>query len=90
MSNYGNLVQVDDGKVEIARKRHPKQVRQLQPRGRLVDFEILNHSDDNRQPKRDKDHERHKERLHIKEKYTPRKIEHKAYGIDEKRVVFLA
>ena len=60
----------------------------MQPCGGFVDGIILNYRDDNRNPKRNENDERKDKRLHIKEKYPPRKIEYKADGVNEKGIVF--
>ena len=60
----------------------------MQPRRRFVDFIILYYGNDNGQPQRDENDKRDDKGLHVKEKYTPRKVEYKRDGIDKKRVVF--
>ena len=60
----------------------------MQPRGEFVDFVVFYHCDDNGKPQSNENDETHDKRLHIKEKYTPRKIERKADGVHEQRVVF--
>ena len=83
------LIQKDDGKVEITRKCYPKQVGELKPRGNFVDFIILYDCNEYREPKRNKNDKGNDKRLYIKEEYVPRKIEHKAHGVDKKGIVFL-
>ena len=53
-----------------------------------MDFIIIDNGGDNRQPKRNENNKGYDKRLHIKEKYAPRKIEDEADGVDKKRVVF--
>ena len=60
----------------------------MQPSGNFIDAVILYHGDNNRQPKGDENNKRNDKRLHIKEKYAPRKIKDEADGIDKKGIVF--
>ena len=61
----------------------------MKPRREGVDFGIFDDGKEYRQPQRDQNDKGNDKRLHIKEKYAPRKIEHKAHGVDEQGVVFL-
>ncbi len=61
----------------------------MQPRRHFVDFVVLDDGKDNRQPQREENDKRNEKRQHIKEKYAPRKIQHKADRVDKKRVVLL-
>ena len=81
------LVQKDDGEIKIPRKRYPKQIGQLQPRGELVNFAVFHHRDDNGKPQGNENKKAHDKRLHIEEEYIPREIEYKANGVHEQRIV---
>lgn len=61
----------------------------MKPRGNFVDFIIFDDGKEYREPKCDKNDKGNDKRLHIKEKYAPREIEHKAHGVDEQGVVCL-
>ena len=82
------LIQQYDCYIEIACKGYPKQIRKLQPCGGFVDWVVLDNRKDNRQPKGNENDKSHDKRLHIKEKYAPRKIEYQRDGVDKKCVVF--
>ncbi len=68
---FKQLIEENDCDIKIARKGHPKQVGELQPRGGFVDWIILDNGKNNRQPKGNEDNKSHDKRLHIKEKYAP-------------------